>query len=166
MAQLNRGRVSDPAQAALSGSQNEAPGSAGGISLRGLGSDVREEIEVSFEYMLQGAELLMRFVQDFDSRDGRVVHNWLKGNVELTLRGRLQVVKGLGQSMKTACFFIDIKVIEQRASIAQNAKHPAPVASNSRRAGPEIKLRKVQGQSVAIARVNRNGVGKVPISLR
>ena len=30
MAQLNRGRVSDPAQAALSGSQNEAPGSAGG----------------------------------------------------------------------------------------------------------------------------------------
>ena len=30
MAQHNRGRVSDPAQAALSGSQNEAPGSAGG----------------------------------------------------------------------------------------------------------------------------------------
>ena len=29
-AQINRGRVSDPAQAALSGSQNEAPGSAGG----------------------------------------------------------------------------------------------------------------------------------------
>ena len=30
MAQINRGRVSDPAQAALSGSHNEAPGSAGG----------------------------------------------------------------------------------------------------------------------------------------
>ena len=30
VAQLNRGRVSAPAQAALSGSQNEAPGSAGG----------------------------------------------------------------------------------------------------------------------------------------
>jgi hypothetical protein len=30
VAQLNRGRVSVPAQAALSGSQNEAPGSAGG----------------------------------------------------------------------------------------------------------------------------------------
>jgi len=30
VAQLNRGRVSDPAQAALSGSHNEAPGSAGG----------------------------------------------------------------------------------------------------------------------------------------
>jgi hypothetical protein len=30
VAQFNRGRVSDPAQAALSGSQNEAPGSAGG----------------------------------------------------------------------------------------------------------------------------------------
>ena len=33
VAQLNRGRVSDPAQAALSGSQKEAPGSAGVISL-------------------------------------------------------------------------------------------------------------------------------------
>ena len=33
MAQLNRGRVSVPAQAALSGSQKEAPGSAGGISV-------------------------------------------------------------------------------------------------------------------------------------
>ena len=30
MAQLNRGRVRDPAQAASSGSQKEAPGSAGG----------------------------------------------------------------------------------------------------------------------------------------
>jgi len=30
VAQLNRGRVSDPAQAASSGSQKEAPGSAGG----------------------------------------------------------------------------------------------------------------------------------------
>jgi hypothetical protein len=30
VAQINRGRVSDPAQAALSGSHNEAPGSAGG----------------------------------------------------------------------------------------------------------------------------------------
>ena len=31
VAQLNRGRVSDPAQAASSGSHKEAPGSAGGI---------------------------------------------------------------------------------------------------------------------------------------
>jgi hypothetical protein len=30
VAQLNRGRVSDPAQAALSGSHRKAPGSAGG----------------------------------------------------------------------------------------------------------------------------------------
>jgi hypothetical protein len=30
VAQINRGRVSDPAQAALSGSHNEVPGSAGG----------------------------------------------------------------------------------------------------------------------------------------
>ena len=34
VAQPNRGRVSDPTQAALSGSHNKAPGSAGGYLLR------------------------------------------------------------------------------------------------------------------------------------
>jgi hypothetical protein len=42
VAQLNRGRVSDPAQAALSGSHYEAPGSAGGnLTTSECGEDLR-----------------------------------------------------------------------------------------------------------------------------
>jgi len=41
VAQLNRGRVSDPAQAALSGSHRKAPGSAGGYL---LGLNGRDEL--------------------------------------------------------------------------------------------------------------------------
>ena len=40
MAQLNRGRVSDPAQAALSGSHRKAPGSAGGYLLHILNEEL------------------------------------------------------------------------------------------------------------------------------
>ena len=42
------------------------------------------------------ASSLLRFVDDFDARDGGVVHDRLKGDVKLALRGGLQVRKGLG----------------------------------------------------------------------
>ena len=90
----------------------------------------------------------------------------LKGNVEFALRAGFQVVKGLGKDLKTSRFFVNVEVIQQRVSVAQYAKHAGSFASESRCAGPEIKLGKVQNQRVAIPRVNRNGVGEVPIPLR
>jgi hypothetical protein len=61
VAQLNQGRVSDPAQAALSGSQNEAPGSAGGNLTLGNRLVLRVDGEGTSEIALgeKGAERLL-----------------------------------------------------------------------------------------------------------
>ena len=56
MAQINRGRVSDPAQAALSGSQTEAPGSAGGNLTV---SEIRDLLGVRAADNLRHAELVL-----------------------------------------------------------------------------------------------------------
>jgi hypothetical protein len=52
VAQLNRGRVSDPAQAALSGSHRKAPGSAGGYLLQS--NDWRERIDNMLQQSING----------------------------------------------------------------------------------------------------------------
>jgi hypothetical protein len=50
VAQLNRGRVSVPAQAALSGSHRKAPGSAGGYLLwKELSYDHTDPLQYFFE---------------------------------------------------------------------------------------------------------------------
>ena len=52
MAQLNRGRVSDPAQAALSGSHRKAPGSAGGYLLAAT-EEALFEIDMELDELLE-----------------------------------------------------------------------------------------------------------------
>ena len=55
--------------------------------------DFREATGFGFFHARAGAgwTVLLRFVQNLDSRNRSVVHNRLKGNVELALRARFQV---------------------------------------------------------------------------
>ena len=43
-----------------------------------------------------GPAVLLRFVENFDARDGRVVHNWFEGQVEFALRRGLEMIEDLG----------------------------------------------------------------------
>ena len=57
---------------------------------------------------------LFRFVDHLDRGDRGVIRDWIKRQIEFALRGRSQMIEGLGQSMQAAGLFEDIEIFEQR----------------------------------------------------
>ena len=115
--------------------------------------------------ILVGRRVLVRLIQDFDAGDRSVVDDGLKCDVELALRCGFEMVEGLGDGMEAASLFVDIEVVEEDIAVADDSKYAASHSSDSGCSGAEIQLREVQDQRVLIARVDRNGVGEVIITL-
>ena len=69
-----------------------------------LRSRLMRVIEVSTEIEIWHRPLLAAsspaaFVEDFNAGNGGIVHNRLEGDVQLALRGWLQVIEGFGKGM-------------------------------------------------------------------
>src|ERR1017187_1639756 len=102
------------------------------------------------------------FVQNLDSGDGRIVHNWFKGKIQLPLRIGFQVTIGFRVLVEASGFPEDIEVVQKRLPITHNLENPAMY---SRGCGGEIELGKVEDKSVGAPRIYRNRIGEMPISL-
>src|ERR1035441_8121915 len=85
------------------------------------------------------------FVQNLDSGDSRIVHDWFKGKIQLPLRTGFQVTKGLSHLVEVPTFPEDIEVVQQHLPIAHHLEEPAictrscgsEIRSEERRVGEE-----------------------------
>src|SRR5687767_13172018 len=92
---------------------------------------------------------LVRFIQDFDSRDGGIVNHGLEGEIDLALGRWPDVAKRLGDDALAAGFLVYVEVFEQRFAVAIHMEDSAARPAATFKTRPEEKLREIQDHGVA-----------------
>src|ERR1043165_1902787 len=105
------------------------------------------------------------FVQNFNSRNGRIVHDRFKSHVQFSLWAGFQMMEGLCDLVQTSGFLENIEVGQKRFSVADDIESPASHSAIPGCSRAEVVFGKVKHELVAAPRVHRDRIAEMAIPL-